>query len=512
MASSTDAVAKGYELFERQRRSALAPSAAEPDYEDEWDDMTLAERKPFVEAALAANKASAAASPKAAADSSRAPKRAAPGGSSGGGASSGAVRKSKRPKTAFELWKREQPPQPDGSDDETPDLGALTDRQLENILKLVGDDPSAGAGRSDLMHRAGAAISRVGACKWRRAEQEWGLRSAWKAMAPEGRMPYEQRAAAAKEEYEGGEEKKKQPPAKKRPAAADSPGTSALASNGTPLPAKQRLKLAAASASRDGANAESSDKKKGGKATVGGGGKARGGGAGAERPMTEEPCPEFGAGWMRQSRERVNGDVPTKHVDHSYMSPTGESFNSRLKVLRHLNLETDPNPIYAAKNKPISEEERRRRDAKKSVAQLMREEVRRKQKEGKARAAEVLARAKLVRKERLVLTKERIAAALKESAAVAEVDPAAAAAELAPSCERPEPPGKLKLEQPDLASEVMGAWAFASAFASRLALSPFSVDDFVAALRRPGHGSILAELHVRRITTSRASRIQSTLT
>ena len=72
----------------------------------------------------------------------------------------------------------------------------------------------------------------------------------------------------------------------------------------------------------------------------------------------------------------------------------------------------------------------------------------------------------------------------------------------APTCERPEPPGQLPLplaesRTPGLASELVQCWAFACAFSGRLTLTKFSVDNFVAALCRPGHGSVLAELHVR---------------
>ena len=126
--------------------------------------------------------------------------------------------------------------------------------------------------------------------------------------------------------------------------------------------------------------------------------------------------------------------------------------------------------------------------------------------------------------------KERLAAALKESQAVGGARPSdpppphccvrvrlsepQAVAELeeragkpsadvrAPTCERPEPPGQLPLplaesRTPGLASELVQCWAFACAFSGRLTLTKFSVDNFVAALCRPGHGSVLAELHVR---------------
>lgn len=140
---------RAFEIFEQERRSSLAPGEREPDYEEEWDDFTLSERKPYFERAEATGAVAAGvarsvtegAKPR---PSSRPPKRPAPepvttgcGGGVGVSVKSptmGNKASTKRPKTAFELWKREQPDRGDGGDEEeTPDVGALSDRRLGEV-------------------------------------------------------------------------------------------------------------------------------------------------------------------------------------------------------------------------------------------------------------------------------------------------------------------------------------------------------------------------------------------
>lgn len=54
-----------------------------------------------------------------------------------------------------------------------------------------------------------------------------------------------------------------------------------------------------------------------------------------ETPPEGVPCTEFGRGWVRVSKRR-GSDQTGRHVDHMWISPEGERFNSRIKVVRHL--------------------------------------------------------------------------------------------------------------------------------------------------------------------------------
>ena len=68
----------------------------------------------------------------------------------------------------------------------------------------------------------------------------------------------------------------------------------------------------------------------------------------------EETCPEFGDGWTRRSRQRAG----TSGLDHSYVSPAGKTFPSRIKVVQHLGLASDPG---SKGGRRLTEEEREER-------------------------------------------------------------------------------------------------------------------------------------------------------
>ena len=65
----------------------------------------------------------------------------------------------------------------------------------------------------------------------------------------------------------------------------------------------------------------------------------------------EETCPEFGDGWTRRSRQRAG----TSGLDHTYVSPAGKTFPSRIKVVQHLGLASDPG---SKGGRRLTEEER----------------------------------------------------------------------------------------------------------------------------------------------------------
>jgi hypothetical protein len=68
----------------------------------------------------------------------------------------------------------------------------------------------------------------------------------------------------------------------------------------------------------------------------------------------EETCPEFGDGWTRRSRQRAG----TSGLDHTYVSPAGRAFPSRVKVVQHLGLAGDPG---SKGGRRLTEEEREER-------------------------------------------------------------------------------------------------------------------------------------------------------
>jgi len=60
------------------------------------------------------------------------------------------AKKAKKAKTAYELWKKEQPEHAEsgGDDDDTPDLGTMPDEELSHVIKLLGGDPKVRAARA----------------------------------------------------------------------------------------------------------------------------------------------------------------------------------------------------------------------------------------------------------------------------------------------------------------------------------------------------------------------------
>ena len=44
---------EGFLAFVQEKRAQLPPGAEEPDWEDEWDDLTLAQKAPYVPAGAA---------------------------------------------------------------------------------------------------------------------------------------------------------------------------------------------------------------------------------------------------------------------------------------------------------------------------------------------------------------------------------------------------------------------------------------------------------------------------
>ena len=153
-------MASGLAVFTAEQKSKLASGAEEPDWEDEWDDLTLQQQAPYVERATAASQAPApapspkpvvaqaparvpasvpsprpAASPakhKSASSSGAGPSGSkpspmdSPSGKSRKFSKSGALRK---PRSAFELFASQQRRQASDSerslDDEPPDLGQV---------------------------------------------------------------------------------------------------------------------------------------------------------------------------------------------------------------------------------------------------------------------------------------------------------------------------------------------------------------------------------------------------
>ena len=153
-------LASGLAVFTAEKRAKLAPGVEEPDWEDEWDDLTLQQQAPYIERATAVSQAPAPAPPPKPAVSQApvrmpaappSPRPAAspakpkpkPASSSGAGPSgskpspmdspSGKSRKFsksgelRKPRSAFELFASQQRRQASDSErslnDEPPDLG-----------------------------------------------------------------------------------------------------------------------------------------------------------------------------------------------------------------------------------------------------------------------------------------------------------------------------------------------------------------------------------------------------
>ena len=170
-------MASGLAVFTAEKKAKLAVDTEEPDWEDEWDDLTLQQQAPYVERATAASQASAQAPPpkQAVAQQAHARVPAAPAAprpaaspakpksasSSGAGPSgskpspmdspsgksrrfskSGALRK---PRSAFELFASQQRRQASDSerslDDEPPDLGQASQPPLPVAIRACRAEP-----------------------------------------------------------------------------------------------------------------------------------------------------------------------------------------------------------------------------------------------------------------------------------------------------------------------------------------------------------------------------------
>ena len=142
---------EGFLAFVQEKRAQLPPGAEEPDWEDEWDDLTLAQKAPYVEkttahpapsppkakpAASSPRPAPAASSPRPApvASTSKAASSSSGAGPSGSKPASlespsGKTKRPKsgvrKPRSAFELFASQQrkTSRNDDADDEAPDLG-----------------------------------------------------------------------------------------------------------------------------------------------------------------------------------------------------------------------------------------------------------------------------------------------------------------------------------------------------------------------------------------------------
>merc|ERR1740130_14893 len=169
--------ASGLTVFTAEKKAKLAPGAEDPDWEDEWDDLTLQQQAPYVERATAASQAPAPApppkpavaqapvrvpaappSPRPAASPAK-PKPASSSGASPSGSKpspmdspsgksrkfskSGALRK---PRSAFE---------------EPPDLGQVAEERLRDIVREL--DPEADLdeynSRGELLKYCGQLLS-----------------------------------------------------------------------------------------------------------------------------------------------------------------------------------------------------------------------------------------------------------------------------------------------------------------------------------------------------------------
>ena len=146
------------------------------------------------------------------------------------------------------------------------------------------------------------------------------------------------------------------------------------------------------------------------------------------------------------------------------MGPDGKTFNSRVKVLKHLGLTEDPLEANKPQKpaRPLTAKEKQKQRVKEAVSRL---------------------NATIAR-----------SAALHEQRLQAEADAEKARCR---QDEPPEPPGRLPLTDGSLAGEVMPLWSFAVGFERLLTLSSFSPDEFCEAVQRKERSTLLAELHVR---------------
>ena len=155
-------------------------------------------------------------------------------------------------------------------------------------------------------------------------------------------------------------------------------------------------------------------------------------------------CPEFGAGWMCVTKRR-GVSTGAKASDKTYISPDGRSFNSRVKVLKHLGLSEDPLEKPKASNRPLTAKERQKQ----------------RQTEQRSRLNATIARSNANFEQRR------------------DSDEATS---LTAKGGWPEPPGRLPLSNGLLSAELVPLWSFAVGFERVLNLQAFTPDEFCAAL------------------------------
>ncbi|KAL3921012.1 MAG: hypothetical protein SGPRY_005046, partial [Prymnesium sp.] len=106
------------------------------------------------------------------------------------------------------------------------------------------------------------------------------------------------------------------------------------------FPSDEGMKPAAPKAKPPQPNRQAS-RERGAQAAASGGLVGGGGGCGKEDKLGETPpCgtpfDEFGEGWIRVSKRR-SSDPTGRHLDHTWISPEGVRFTSRVKALRYLS-------------------------------------------------------------------------------------------------------------------------------------------------------------------------------
>jgi hypothetical protein len=201
--------------------------------------------------------------------------------------------------------------------------------------------------------------------------------------------------------------------------------------------------------------------------------------------VAEEDCPELGMGWRCVSKSRSTGSA--KHVDKYYFGPDGKQYNSRVKAVKAAGLDEDPLVTFAQTSKrPLTA-----RDRQKARMQ-----------DARTRLASSLNRSQRLYEVQKQLLAHTAAGGASSASAAAPLPPSAeivggAAASSASSTAMPEPPGRLPLNDASLANDAVALWCFAVSFEGLLHLTPFTLDDFCAALQRPTPSVLLAELHTR---------------
>ena len=201
--------------------------------------------------------------------------------------------------------------------------------------------------------------------------------------------------------------------------------------------------------------------------------------------VAEEDCPELGMGWRCISKSRATGSA--KHVDKYYVGPDGKQYNSRVKAVKAAGLDEDPLVTFAQTSKrPLTA-----RDRQKARMQ-----------DARTHLASALNRSQRLYEVQKQLLAHTAAGGASSASAAAPLPPSAeivggAAASSAASAAMPEPPGRLPLNDASLANDAVALWCFAVSFEGLLHLTPFTLDEFCAALQRPTPSVLLAELHTR---------------